>query len=39
MLAAGTVQDMFDGEAGESEGGKEETSGGYWMEIGNCSVS
>ena len=28
MLAAGIVQDTF-GEAGEGEGGEEETTGGY----------
>ena len=29
MLAAGIVQDTFAGEAGEGEGGEEETTGGY----------
>ena len=30
MLAAGTVQDTLAGEAGEGEGGEEETTGGYF---------
>ena len=30
MLAAGIVQDTFAGEAVEGEGGKEETTGGYF---------
>ena len=30
MLAAGIVQDRFVGEAGEGEGGEEETTGGYF---------
>ena len=30
MLAAGIVQDTFAGEAGEGEGGEEETTGGYF---------
>ena len=30
MLAAGIVQDMFAREAGEGEGGEEETTGGYF---------
>ena len=30
MLASGIVQDMFAGEAGEGEGGEEETTGGYF---------
>ena len=29
MLAAGIVQEMFAGEAGEGEGGEEETAGDY----------
>ena len=29
-LSAGIVQDMFAGEAEESEGGKEEITGGYF---------
>ena len=29
-LAAGIIQDTFAGEAGESEGGVEETTGGYF---------
>ena len=34
MLAAGMVQDTLAGEAGEGEGGEEETTGGYFY----CSV-
>ena len=30
MLAAGIVQDIFVGEAGEGERGEEETTGGYF---------
>ena len=30
VLAAGIVQDTFAGEAGEGEGGEEETTGGYF---------
>ena len=30
MLAAGIVQNTFSGEAGESEGGEEKTTGGYF---------
>ena len=30
MLAAGIVQDMFAGEAGEGGGGEEETTGGHF---------
>ena len=30
MQAAGIVHDMFAGEAGEGEGGKEEMTGGYF---------
>ena len=30
VLAAGIVQDTFTGEAGEGEGGEEETTGGYF---------
>ena len=33
-LAAGIVQDMFAGEAGEGEGGEEETTGGYFYRSG-----
>ena len=34
MLAAGIVQDTFAGEAGEGEGGEEETTGGYFYRSG-----
>ena len=30
MLAAGIIQDTFAGEAGEGEGGEEDTTGGYF---------
>ena len=36
-LAAGIVQDTFAGEAGESEGGEEEMTGGYFYRYFYCS--
>ena len=44
MLAAGIVQDTFVGEAGEGEGGEEETTGGdfylyFYRQARKSSVS
>ena len=36
-LAAGIVQDIFAGEAGEGEGGEEEMTGGYFYRYFYCS--